>query len=76
MLPINTRIDRAQRLVQMLENDVPLLAIRVAELTPERQQMAKRYAAELAACARAQLERLMDECAARDANDPTPQAAD
>ncbi len=76
MLPINTRIDRAQRLVQMLENDVPLLAIRVAELTPERQQMAKRYAAELAACARAQLERLMDECAAWDANDPTPQAAD
>jgi hypothetical protein len=76
MLPINARIDRAQRLLQMLENDAPLLAIRVAELTTERQQMAKRYAAKLAACARAQLERLMEECATWDANDPTPQAAD
>ena len=76
MLPINARIDRAQRLVQMLENDAPLLAIRVAELTPERQRTAKRYAAKLAACARAQLERLMEECATWDANDPTPQAAD
>jgi hypothetical protein len=76
MLPINARIDRAQRLVQMLENDAPLLAIRVAELTPERQQTAKRYAAKLTACARAQLERLMEECATWDANDPTPQAAD
>jgi len=38
--------------------------------------MAKRYAAELAACARAQLDRLMEECATWDANDPTPQAAD
>jgi len=76
MLPINARIDRAQRLVQMLENDAPLLAIRVAELTPERQQTAKRYAAKLAACARAQLDKLLEECTAWDANDPTPQAAD
>ena len=76
MLPIHARIDRAQRLLQMLEDDAPLLAIRVAQLTPERQQSAKRYAAALAACARTQLERLRDECAAWDANDPTPQAAD
>jgi len=31
MLSIHTRIDRAQRLVRMLEQDAPLLARRVAE---------------------------------------------
>ncbi len=46
MLPIYARIDRAQRLVQMLENDAPLLALRVAELTPERQQIDARAAAD------------------------------
>jgi hypothetical protein len=76
MLPIHARIDRAQRLLQMLEDDAPLLAIRVAQLTPERQQSAKQYAAALAACARVQLERLREQCADWDANDPTPQAAD
>ncbi|HEV2728646.1 MAG TPA: hypothetical protein VGV15_01325 [Terriglobales bacterium] len=76
MLSIHARIDRAQRLVQMLEEDAPLLAVRVSELTPERQQSTKRYAAELAAHARAQLEKLREECAMWDANDPTPQAAD
>ena len=32
MLSIHARIDRAQRLVRMLEQDAPLLAVRVAEL--------------------------------------------
>ena len=45
MLPIEVQIERAQRLVRMLEQDVPLLAIRVAELTPEYQQSAKSHAA-------------------------------
>ena len=61
MLSIHARIDRAQRLVRMLEQDAPLLAIRVAPLTPEYQQSAKSYAAELTAHARAELHKLLQE---------------
>jgi hypothetical protein len=61
MLSIHVRIDRAQRLLRMLEEDAPLLAIRVAELTPEHQQSAKSYAAELTANARAELAKLIQE---------------
>jgi hypothetical protein len=76
MLSLHVRIDRAQRLLRMLERDAPLLARRVAELTPERQQSAKRYAAQLTAQARAELEKLLEEGSHWDSNDPTPQAAD
>ena len=76
MLPIHVRIDRAQRLLRMLEEDAPLLAVRVAELAPEHQQSAKNYAARLTAHARAELEKLLDQCSYWDANDPTPQPAD
>ena len=50
--------------------------LRVAQLTPERQQSAKEYAAQLTAHARAELEKLIEEGSFWDANDPTPQAAD
>ena len=76
MLSLHVRIDRAQRLLRMLERDAPLLARRVAELTPERQQSAKRYAAQLTAQARGELEKLLEEGSHWDSNDPTPQAAD
>jgi hypothetical protein len=76
MLSINVRIDRAQRLLRMLEQDAPLLAVRVAELTPERQQSAKQYAAQLTAHTRAELEKLLDQHSFWDSNDPTPQPAD
>jgi hypothetical protein len=78
MLPIHTKIDRVQRLVRMLEQDAPLLALRVAPLAPERQQSAKDYAAELTAHARAELERLVAQGSFLDANpeDQLPQAAD
>jgi hypothetical protein len=76
MLPIHVRIDRAQRLLRMLEEDAPLLAVRVAELAPEHQQSAKNYAARLTAHARAELEKLLDQRSYWDANDPTPQPAD
>jgi hypothetical protein len=75
MISIHERIDRAQRLVQMLEQDAPLLAIRVAELTPERQKSAKDYAAQLKAHARAELERLLREESVWSSWD-SPQAAD
>ena len=76
MLSIRDKIDRAQRLLRMLEEDSHLLALRVAELTPERQQSAKDYAAQLTAQARTELQRLIDEGSFWDSNDPTPQAAD
>jgi hypothetical protein len=75
MLSIHARIDRAQRLVRMLEEDAPLLAIRVAPLTAEYQQSAKNYAAELATQARAELEKLLEERSHRVPADST-QAAD
>jgi hypothetical protein len=61
MLPIEVRIERAERLVRMLEQDAPLLAIRFAELAPERRQSAQSYAAQLTACAQAELGRLRHE---------------
>jgi hypothetical protein len=76
MLPLHTKIDRTQRLLRMLEEDAPLLAMRVAPLTPERQQSTKEFAAKLTAHARAELEKLIEERLLWDSNDPSPQAAD
>ena len=76
MLSIHIRIDRAQRLLRMLEQDAPLLARRVAELTPEHQQSAKSYAAQLTAQARAEVEKLLEEGSYWDDSDPTPHPAD
>jgi hypothetical protein len=76
MLPLHAKIDRTQRLLRMLEEDAPLLAMRVAPLTAERQQSAKDFAAQLTAHARAELEKLIEEGLLWDSNDPTPQAAD
>jgi hypothetical protein len=76
LLPAHAKIDRAQRLVRMLEEDAPLLARRVAELTPERQKSAKEYADRLTAHARAELEKLIQEDSYWNSSDPTPEAAD
>jgi hypothetical protein len=76
MLPIDARISRAQRLLRMLEEDAPLLAVRVRDLTPERQQSTKEYAARLTAEARAELLKLIQQSTYWDGNDPTPHAAD
>ncbi|HEY1264386.1 MAG TPA: hypothetical protein VGF06_12745 [Terriglobales bacterium] len=58
MLPIQVRIERAERLVRMLEQDAVLLAVRFADLAPERRKSAQTYAAQLTACAQAELNRL------------------
>jgi hypothetical protein len=76
MLSLHAKIDRTQRLLRMLEEDAPLLAARVAHLTPEYQQSAKRYAARLAEQARLELQTLLDQDSPWDHNDPTPQPAD
>jgi hypothetical protein len=76
MLSIYDKIDRAQRLVRLLEEDGPLLEMRVSNLTPERQRAVKDYAAQLTASARKELARLLEEGSYWDPNDRTPQAAD
>ena len=76
MLSIHARIDHTERLLRRLEEDAPLLALRVAPLTTDRQQSAREYAARLRAHARAELEKLLAEKSFWDPNDPTPQAAD
>ena len=76
MLSIHTKIARTQRLVQMLEEDAPLLARRVAELTPEHQQVTKDFAARLTAHARAELEKLIQEDSFWNSGDCTPEPAD
>ena len=76
MLPVDTRIHRAERLLRMLQEDAPLLAVRVAQLTPERQEEARTYAEQLTAHAQAELKRLKEYELMWDSNDPTPEAAD
>ncbi len=76
MLPLQVRINRTQRLLQMLEQDAPLMAVRVAQLTPENQLSAKTYAAELIAQTRAELERLSREKSVWMTGDTLPQPAD
>jgi hypothetical protein len=70
MLPIELRIDRAQRLLRMIEQDAPLLAVRVAPLSIERQQSAKSYARELARLTQAELNRLLEEKAVSETIEP------
>ena len=76
MLPIELKIDRVQKLVKMLEQDAPLLAVRVAPLSRERQESAKSYAQVLTAHARAELQRLMDERTFAETAEPGAHAAD
>jgi uncharacterized protein involved in exopolysaccharide biosynthesis len=54
------KIARVQRTLRWLEEDTPLLALRVKDLSPERQKQAKRFAANMIDEARAELERLME----------------
>ena len=76
MLPIDHRISRARRLLEMIEEDAPLLARRVAELTPEHQNQTKGYVAEIADQTRAEIARLLEERFAADPDDTTPEPAD
>jgi CRP-like cAMP-binding protein len=76
MLPIDAKISRAERLLRMIEEDAPLLARRVAELTPERQKQASGYVAELAAQTRAEIARLLEELHRSDPDETVPEPAD
>lgn len=57
-LPIDLRIDRARRLLRMIEQDAPLLEMRVASLSREQQESAKSHARMLAELTRAEILKL------------------
>jgi hypothetical protein len=59
MLTNDFRIARVQKTLRWLEEDIPLLNIRVKELSAERQESARRFAAAVIDQTRAELEKLL-----------------
>jgi hypothetical protein len=55
------RIAKVQRTLQYFESDIPLLNMRVKELSSERQESARKFAAAVIDQTRAELERLLQE---------------
>ena len=61
MSTIDFQIARVQRTLRWLEEDIPLLNIRVKDLSKERQDSARRFATAIIQETRDQLERLRRE---------------
>jgi primosomal protein N'' len=61
MAPYNFRIAKVQRSLQYFESDIPLLNMRVKELSSERQESARKFAAAVIDQTRAELQRLLQE---------------
>jgi len=61
MLTNDFRIARVERTLRWLEEDLPLLNLRVKDLSKERQESAKRFAAAVIKETRAELKRLLEE---------------
>ena len=61
MIPSSYRISKVQQTLRSFEEDIPLLNMRVKELSAERQQSARQFAAALIDHTRAELQRLMTE---------------
>jgi len=59
MLTNDLRIARVQKTLRWFEQDMPLLNMRVKELSAERQESARQFAAALIHQTRAELERLL-----------------
>jgi hypothetical protein len=57
----DVRIAKVQRTLRWFEEDIPLLNMRVKELSKERQESAKKFAAALIDQTRAELHRLLQE---------------
>ena len=55
------RIAKIQRTLRWFEDDIPLLNMRVKELSKERQESAKKFAAAMISQTRAELERLLQQ---------------
>jgi hypothetical protein len=61
MSPYDQRIAKVRRTLRWFEEDIPLLNMRVKELSKERQDSARSFAAAMIAQTRAELERLLRE---------------
>ena len=61
MLPSTYRVARIQKTLRWFEQDIPLLNMRVKDLSPERQRSAREFAATLIDQTRAELDRLLAE---------------
>ncbi len=61
MLPATYRITRVQKALRRFEEDIPLLNMRVKDLSVERQRSARQFAATLISQTRAELDRLLKE---------------
>jgi len=59
MLTNDFRIAKMQKTLRYFEQDIPLLNMRVKELSKERQESAKKFAAAVIDQTRAELERLL-----------------
>lgn len=55
------RIAKVQRTLRWFEEDIPLLNMRVKELSKERQDSARKFAAAMINQTRAELERLLEQ---------------
>jgi hypothetical protein len=72
MLSKDFRIAKVQRTLRWFEEDMPLLKVRVKELSKERQESARQFAAAVIDQTRAELERLLEEQAKDGHDSPTP----
>ncbi|HWY21031.1 MAG TPA: hypothetical protein VNX26_07405 [Candidatus Acidoferrum sp.] len=61
MLPTDYRITRVQKTLRWFEADIPLLNMRVKDLSAERQRSARQFAEALVSQTRAELCRLLEE---------------
>jgi hypothetical protein len=55
------RVARAEKALRHFEDDIPLLNMRVRDLSKERQESARQFATAMIDSARAELERLLQE---------------
>jgi hypothetical protein len=61
MLPSHYRVARIQKTLRWFEQDIPLLNMRVKDLSAERQRSARQFAAAVVDQTRAELQRLLEE---------------
>ena len=61
MLPASYRINRVQETLRRFEADIPLLNMRVRDLSAEHQRSARQFAEALVIQTRAELHRLLEE---------------
>ena len=61
MLPNTYQITRVERTLRRFEEDIPMLNMRVKDLSAERQHSARQFAAALISQTRAELNRLLQE---------------